>query len=364
MTLTTILMIVAGLGLLIGGAELLVRGASRLAAALGMAPLVIGLTVVAFGTSAPELAISLQSAWQGQADLALGNVVGSNIFNILVILGLAALVAPLVVASQLVRLDVPLLIGASLLVWGMAADGALARPEGGLLFAALVGYLGFLVWQSRRAAAAAADGAAAADSDAAGGGGARLWLLNLALVAGGLALLVLGARWLVDGAVTLARGLGLSELVIGLTILAGGTSLPEVATSMLAALRGQRDIAVGNAIGSSLFNLLGVLGLTVLLAPGGVSVAPAVVNFDLPVMTAVAVAALPIFVTGKEIARWEGGVFLAYYVAYSAYLVLAATQHDALPAFSGVMLEFVVPLTVLTLLVLLGREWRRKTAVA
>lgn len=355
MTVSAGFLLFAGLALLIGGAEALVRGASRLAAAAGITPLIIGLTVVAFGTSSPELAISLQSASLGQADLAVGNVVGSNIFNMLVIIGLAAVVTPLVVASQLVRLDVPLLIGISLLTWGLAANGVLSRLEGGFLVALLLAYLLLLLRQSRRETESA--GAAGENGRLLGW---RAWLFNLALVIGGLALLVLGSRWLVSAATDLARSLGLSELVIGLTILAAGTSLPEVATSVLAALRGQRDIAVGNAVGSSLFNLLGVLGLTVLLAPDGVQVSPAVVNFDLPVMTAVAVAALPIFFTENRIARWEGAVFLVYYAAYTVYLVLAAAQHDALPAFSGIMLEFVLPLTGLTLLVLVGREWRRR----
>lgn len=353
-----LLMLVGGLALLVAGAEMLVRGASRLASAVGISPLVIGLTVVAFGTSSPELAISLQSAAQGQADIAVGNVVGSNIFNILIILGLSAIITPLIVAQQLVRLDAPLLIGVSLLTWWMASDGLIARWEGGLLFAGLVVYLIFLVWQSRRESQAVQDEYAQEYAN----GRSRTWqatAINLSLVALGLVLLVLGARWLVDGAVSLARAFGLSELIIGLTIIAAGTSLPEVATSVMAALRGERDIAVGNAVGSSIFNIMAVLALTGLFAPGGVPVAPAAVNFDIPVMTAVAVAALPIFFTGYQIARWEGFVFLAYYVAYTAYLILAATQHDALPVFSLVMLEFVLPLTVLTLLILVVREWRK-----
>jgi cation:H+ antiporter len=163
---------------------------------------------------------------------------------------------------------------------------------------------------------------------------------------------------MVEGAVTLARALGLSELVIGLTIIAVGTSLPEVATSILAAIRGEKDIAVGNAVGSNLFNIMSVLALTAVITPNGIPVAPAAINFDIPVMVAVAVAALPIFFTGNLIARWEGGVFLAYYVAYTAYLIMAATEHDALPAYSTVMLQFVLPLTALTLGILVVREWR------
>lgn len=359
----TILLLVGGLVLLILGAEAMVRGASRLAAALGISPLVIGLTVVAFGTSSPELAISLQSTFQGQADIAVGNVVGSNLFNILVIVGLSALITPLVVHQQLVRLDVPLLIGVSLLTWWMAADGVIARWEGGLLFAGLVVYLVFLVWQSRRESQEVRDEYAQEYGD----GRARdwrLWLVNLGLVAVGLVLLVVGADWLVEGAVALARTFGLSELIIGLTIIAAGTSLPEVATSVLAAIRGERDIAVGNAVGSCIFNIMAVLALTSIVAPGGVNVAAAAINFDIPVMTAVAIAALPIFFTGNLIARWEGAVFLAYYVAYTVYLLLDASGHDALPRYSVIMLEFVLPLTVLTFAILVVRDWRNRRRVA
>ncbi len=355
----TIIFLLGGLVLLVVGAEAMVRGASRLAAAVGISPLVIGLTVVAFGTSSPELAISLQSAFQGQADIAIGNVVGSNLFNILVIVGLSAIITPLVVAQQLVRLDVPLLIGASLLTWWMAADGLIGRVEGVVLFAGLVAYLSFLIWQSRRESQEVKDEYAAEY----GNGRSRdwkMWAVNLGLVAAGLVLLVLGSRWLVEGAVSLARAMGLSELIIGLTIIAAGTSLPEVATSVLAALRGERDIAVGNAVGSNIFNIMAVLALTGVFAPEGISVAPAAINFDIPVMTAVAVAALPIFFTGNLIARWEGFFFLAYYMAYTAYLILDASGHDALPQYSVIMLEFVVPLTVLTIGILVVRDWRSR----
>jgi cation:H+ antiporter len=349
--------LIVGLAALIAGAELLVRGASRLATAFGISPLVIGLTVVAFGTSSPELAVSVQSALARQADIALGNVVGSNIFNVLFILGISALIIPLVVAQQLVRLDVPLMIGVSVLVYLLGLNGQIGRLEGALLFAGIVAYTVFLIRQSRK------EGKEVQDEyvQEFGGGrprGAKQYILNLVLVAAGLALLVLGARWLVDSAVSLARLLGLSELIIGLTIIAAGTSMPEVATSIVAAARGERDIAVGNVVGSNIFNLLAVLGLTSLIAPNGVSVPAPALAFDIPVMIAVAIACLPIFFTGFRIARWEGALFLAYYAAYVLYLILDATQHDALPLFSAAMLLFVVPLTVLTLLVLVVRERR------
>jgi cation:H+ antiporter len=352
-----ILQLVIGLILLILGAEMLVRGASRLAAAIGISPLVIGLTVVAFGTSSPELAVSLVSAWTGQADIAVGNVVGSNIFNILVIVGLSALIVPLTVAQQLVRLDVPLMIGISFLTLGFAWNGYIGRPEGAILFGILVLYLVFLVRSSRKESTEVQSEYVQEFGDSRSRS-QRQWPLYIVLVVVGLMLLVIGSRWLVTGAVGLARLLGVSELVIGLTIVAGGTSLPEVATSVVAALRRERDIAVGNAVGSNVFNLLAVLGLTALVAPQGVAVSQTALVFDLPVMIAVAVATLPIFFTGYRIVRWEGGLFLAYYGAYVAYLFLAARQSEALASYQTVMLWFVLPLTGITLLVLVTREWQ------
>ena len=350
--LTTVLFI-AGFVCLLGGAELLVRGASRLAAAAGISPLVVGLTVVAFGTSAPELAVSLQSVWTEQANLSLGNVIGSNILNVLFILGLSALVTPLVVARQLVQLDVPLMIGASVLVLILAVDGGLSRIDGLALFLLMVAYTVFLIWQSRRdeRAARQANGDDAGEATANGTGVAS----QLGLVTAGLGLLVLGSRWLVDGATTLATAMGVSDLIIGLTVVAIGTSLPEVATSVIASLRGERDIAVGNIVGSNLANLLLVLGVAGALSPAGLPVATALTRFDLPIMIAVAVACLPIFFTGHLIARWEGAVFLAYYLAYTLYLILDATGHDAIEEYSLVMLAFVLPLTAITLIVL---GWR------
>lgn len=346
MELWTAILALAGLALLAGGGELLVRGASRLAALARISPLVIGLTVVAFGTSAPELAVSVKATFTGQADIALGNVVGSNVFNVLFILGLSALIVPLAVQQRLLRLDVPLLIGISLLTWLLAADGRVSRLDGSALFAGVLAYTGFAIRAGRREQAAV-QREYAQEFGPRGGGGARAVAANAVLVAAGLAALVLGARWLVAGAAAAAAALGLSPTVIGLTIVAAGTSLPEVAASITAARRGERDIAVGNVIGSNLFNLLAVLGLTGLLSPGGIAAAPSIVRFDLPVMAAVAVTCLPLFFTGRRIDRWEGALLLAYYAAYVAYLVLAATEHDALPAFSRAMLWFALPLTAL-----------------
>jgi cation:H+ antiporter len=358
MDIITIILFILGLALLIVGAEGLVRGASRMALGLGISPLVVGLTVVAFGTSAPELAVSIQSALAGPngADVALGNVVGSNIANVLLILGISAAITPLVVQQQLIRLDVPLMIGISVVVFVMALDGTISRIDGLILFAGIVAYTVFAIRQSRRESAEVQE-EYRAEFDANKPQSVGDWMKNILMLIGGLALLVVGARWMVDGAISFARAFGVSELVIGLTIVAVGTSLPEIATSIIAALRGERDIAVGNVVGSNIFNLLSVLGLSSIVAPEGVNVAPAALNFDMPVMIAVAVACLPIFFTGRLIARWEGWLFLGYYIAYTLYLILAASQHDILPAFSSVMGVFVLPLTAITLIFLAWRAF-------
>lgn len=351
------LMFLGGLALLVIGANALVRGASRLALSLGISPLVVGLTIVAFGTSAPEMAVSVGAVLDGKTDIAIGNVVGSNIFNVLFILGISALIAPLVVNIQLIRQEVPIMLGASALLLAFALDAELSALEGGFLFALLLAYTVFLIRQSRRETQAANDEFAEALRPAQADGWDRHWAAQLGLIAAGLAALVLGSDFLVEASVELARAIGVSDLVIGLTIVAAGTGMPEVATSLAAALKGERDIAVGNVVGSSTFNILGCLGLAGLVSGNaGLVVAPSLLAFDIWVMLAVALACLPVFMTGREIARWEGGIFLGYYLAYVAYLILAAQQHDALQAFSGLMLGFVVPLTLVTLVVVLIRR--------
>jgi cation:H+ antiporter len=354
MDAVTLILFVVGLGLLIVGAEALVRGASKLAAAAGISPLVIGLTIVAFGTSSPEMAVSVSSALQGQADVAVGNVVGSNIFNVLFILGIAALIAPLVVSKQLIRFDVPLMIGISIIAIIFGSDGSISRIEGILLFAGIIAYTVFLIYQSRKENKAKAAAAKADEFDNEYSDKPKNsldYLKNIAFIIIGLGLLVQGSRWLVDGAIAIARTLGVDDVVIGLTIVAAGTSLPEVAASVIASIKGERDIAVGNVVGSNIFNILSVMGLSAIVAPNGLPVAPSIENFDMPIMIAVAFACIPIFFTGWTIARWEGAVFLGYYMAYTVYLVFNATQHAALPAFSNVMIYFVAPITLLTLVI-------------
>ena len=362
-----LLVFAGGLAALVLGASALVRGASRLALNLGLSPLVVGLTVVAFGTSAPELAVSAGAVASGQMGLAVGNVVGSNIFNVLFILGLAALITPLSVHLQVVRQEVPVMVGAGLLVVALGWDGSYGVLDGALLVLLLVGYSAFLVLKSRAeasAAGAAADGSgdAGGGSDGNGDGGGqpggwdRHLPAQLGLIAAGLVLLVAGSQAMVTAAVHFARLLGVGEVVIGLTIIAAGTSLPEVAASIMASLKGERDMAVGNVIGSCVFNLLGVLGVAALTASltgqGALPLPPEVAAFDLWVMLAAFLACLPVLLTGREIVRWEGALFLVCYAAYTTYLVLAAQRHTGTQAFADAMLWFVLPLCAVTATVL------------
>lgn len=366
MSFLTIITFVGGLVILIIGAEWLVRGAARIAGWAGISPLVIGLTVVAFGTSAPELAINVQSSLSGQPDIAIGNVVGSNIANILLILGISAAIAPLMVQQQVVRQDVPIMIGVSVVTYLFALDGLISTFEGFILFGSLLFYTWFLIRQSRKETNEAVEQEYKTEYAPHEQKSTRNWILNIGLIAVGLGMLVLGADWMVSSAVSVATWLGIDELVIGLTVVAVGTSLPELATSVTAALKGERDIAVGNVVGSNIFNLMSVLGLSAIIVPVGIPVSQAALNFDIPVMIAIALAAFPVFLTGGQIYRWEGFIFVAYYAVYTAYLVLNATSHNALPVFSGVMLWFVLPITVLTLAISVWYEFfvRRRRTVA
>lgn len=364
MNITVAALFVFGLFLLIAGAELLVRGSAKLAMRIGISSLVVGLTVVAFGTSSPELAVSLQAGLAGQGDIALGNVVGSNIFNVLVILGISALLIPLTVSQQLVRLEVPIMIAVSLLLLVMALDGQLGMIDGLMLFLGIIGYTAFAIIKSRNESTAIMSeyerefgpkitGAKQLTDRAP---------VQIAIIIAGLVMLVIGSNWLVDGAVVFAQLIGVSELVIGLTIIAAGTSLPEVATSIVATLRGERDIAVGNVVGSNIFNILCILGLASIFTPGGLAVGAESIFFNIPVMVAVAIACLPIFAYRHLISRWNGVLFLSFYIAYVVYLIFDALQHAALPAYTSAMLGFVLPITVVTLIVLMirGKEKKRE----
>jgi cation:H+ antiporter len=353
--LVTILMFIGGLVVLIAGAEILVRGASRLAAILGISPLVIGLTIVAFGTSSPELAVSVQTALNGQADISIGNVIGSNVFNVLFILGIAAMIRPIRIAEQLIRLDVPIMIGVSLLTYAFAVvGGSLSRTDGIILFSLLIAYIIFSLKQSK------AEGQEVQDEYAQeyAAKEPKNWQTiakNFALVGMGLAMLALGSNWLVEAAVTIAKTLGVSELVIGITIVAAGTSMPEVATSIVAAFKGEGDISAGNVIGSNIFNLMGVLGVAALVAPESVAVSQQVLTFDLPVAIFAAIIVLPVFFVDNNISRFDGFLLFTYFVAYNAYVVLRAMNNPALGTLDIFLMAY-VPLTFFLLVVLAVRH--------
>ena len=345
-----LLQLLCGLVLLIAGAELLVRCAVRMAANLKVRPLLIGLTVVALGSSAPQLTVSLQAALSDSTDIAVGSVIGSNIFNILVTLGLSALIIPLRVSRQLVRLDIPLMILASGLVFALALNKQLDRLDGVILLAGLLIYLALLLRQSRHSGHHHNNHDLPRTS----------WLHNILLMLSALALLGLAGHLLLGAAVTVATELGLSERIIGLTIIAVSTSLPELATSLIAALRGQREIAVGNVIGSNVFNLLGVLGLTALVAPAPLSVSPNALAFDLPVMLGVAALCLPVFYTGYRVTRAEGLLFLGLYLAYGLHVVSFTTGMPLAGKLEHLMLFYVLPALLLFLLFSTLRAWRRQ----
>jgi cation:H+ antiporter len=348
-----LLRILLGLVLLVVGSQGLVRGAVGLARRLGISSLLIGLTVVAFGTSTPEVAVSVESAVLGQGGVALGNVIGSNVFNILVILGLSAVMTPLVVSSQLVRFDVPLMVLATLAPLLMGLDGNLDRRDGLILLFGLLLYLALLVVLARRQQASAAASVSAPDEVAVH---RDSWPLSTAFALGGLAMLSVGADQLVQGSVALALRLGVAEVVVGLTIVAVGTSLPELATSVAASLRRERDLAVGNAIGSNVFNALGVLGAGAAVS-GGIPVPSGMYALDFPVMLAVALICLPVFLTGSTITRGEGSVFLLYYAAYVGYLVLHATDHALHDEFGLLVVAGVLPLSLAVGGALAVRGW-------
>lgn len=312
-----IILLIAGLAALVIGGDLLVRGAVDLAKRIGVSPLIIGLTLVGFGTSTPELVTSLQAAFVGSPGIAVGNVVGSNIANVLLILGLAAVIAPIAVTRSSFLRDGTVLAISSLMCLGAVLYGTLSPLIGIVFLAALVGYVTLAIVQERTQPASAGagleDGAQIPASAPAGG----LWK-DLLFVAAGLGLTVLGARWLVTGAIDIASSLGVSETVIGLTIVAVGTSLPELVTSFAAARRGQSDIAFGNIIGSNIFNVFFILGVTAIVHP--IDVPQTIAAFDIWVMLAVTAALILFASTRWRISRWEGALLFAGYVAYTGWL--------------------------------------------
>lgn len=348
--------------MLIIGAELLVRGASSLAFISGVSPLVVGLTVVAYGTSAPEVMIGIQSALNEQTDVTLGNIIGTNIFNVLFVLGFAAMVVPLQVSPQLIRFDVPLMIMVSVLFLFLSLDGTLSRVEGGLLVSVLLGYT---VWTVVKSRSVPIDDPAAPNlstSNHPPRSKSVQIVIDLGFLVAGLGCLVIGSEWFLQGAVSISRSLGVSELVIGLTIVAAGTSMPEVVTCVMAGLRGERDLAVGNIVGSSMFNILGVLGITSLVAANGIPVSEVALRFDIPVMIAVAFLCLPIFYTGHLISRWEAGLFLAYYAIYTASVVASATNPQLNRIYATIVLGVAIPVTILAMILGVLQSSRLRSA--
>jgi len=353
----TWLMLIVGLVLLVIGADLLVKGAARLASNFGVPALVIGLTVVAFGTSAPELAVSVKAAYSGQAELAIANVVGSNIFNLLFILGLAALISPLIISHQLIRQDVPIMVGVSLVAVLMCLDGNINKIEAAILALGLVSYTWFLFYQGKQQGVDVSDGEVEEMLKA----NVPMWQ-NILLVIAGLVLLVLGARWLVQSAIELATMWGVNEAVIGLTIVAAGTSLPEVVTSVVATLRGQRDIAVGNVVGSNIFNILCVLGLSGLVSPMPLLAGEQLAGFDLPVMLAVAALCAPLFFIGSVLSRVEGVLFLVLYVAYVWILIAMALSLEYLAQLQTAMTYGLIPAVIIYVIIALAIDLRKRRA--
>jgi len=362
MTVWTFVALGLGLVALVGGAELLVKGAATIATRLGIAPVVVGLTVVAFGTSAPEFAVSIGASVTGNTDMSLGNVVGSNTANILLILGMSATVSGLIVTQRIIRVDIPVVILVSGVVFLLALNNSIGRVEGIALFVALLVYTGWLIRNAlKKDTKEVMDEYQESIEELEDDVESRpMWVL-LALIIAGLAALVLGSNLLVNSATDIAESFGVSDLVIGLTVVAIGTSLPELATSVLAAMRGQRDIAVGNVVGSNIFNLLGVLGLSGVLASDGIPVTDEALRLDLPVMMVSALVLIPICWNGFMIKRWEGFLMMAYYFAYVAYLIFRANDSDATD-FMRTAALIVIPLTLVTFSVTGFQGWRRHKA--
>ena len=307
-----LLFLIGGLALLYAGGESLVRGSASLALRARVSPLVVGLTVVALGTSSPELLVSLQAAFAERDTIAVSNVIGSNICNIALILGISALIRPMKVQTQLIRLDVPIVIGGSLLMVALLYDGAVGRIEGGFLSLGLVSYVAFNLYQARKEKVEIQEALSAAIPER-----KRTAWVDVVMVLAGVGMLVFGADLFVDGAVALAQRLGVSSAVIGLTVVAFGTSLPELATSIVAAFRDESDLAIGNAVGSNIFNVFGILGVTALVHP---LTTQGIGLIDLGVMTFVAFLLLPLIRSEYRLSRWEGALLLSVYGGYVIYL--------------------------------------------
>ncbi|CAN5443042.1 calcium/sodium antiporter [soil metagenome] len=347
MTVTLIWFII-GLVSLIGGAELLVRSASKLAASVGVTKLVIGLTVVAFGTSAPELAVGIEAGIKDQTDILLGNVIGSNFTNTLLILGLSALIMPLKVHRNLIRFDLPVMIGATILLIGLSYNQILSTTECIILIIFLFAYLIALIRFSGKTNFTKKEALQAGSP----------WMNGLLTVVG-LIMLIAGARWLVESATIFAEMAGISELIIGLTVVAIGTSLPEIVTSVLAAVRGEKDLAVGSIIGSNILNILSVIGISGLFT-SEIPVQQTLINIDLMVLLGISILCVPFFYSGKIISRTEGAILFSCYLLYLMYLYLDSMQSNLMSPFINGIFYGVIPAVVIYSVVVVVVEMRKK----
>jgi cation:H+ antiporter len=314
---------VAGLGALVAGAEVMVRGGASAAARFGISPIVVGLTVVSIGTSMPELAVGVVAAVEGSGALAVGNIAGTNVVNLLFVLGLSALMLPLAIEMRTLRFELPIMAAAAAVLWVLAADGTLSRLDGLVLVIGAIGYTVAVIRAARRETReAAAEFTEAYPTDRTS---ARRMALDVGMTVGGIAVVVLGAEWLVDAAVGMAREFGVSDALIGLTVVAIGTSAPELVTTVVSTVRGERDIAIGNLLGSSIYNILLILGIACLVPAHGLALTPALVRVDIPIMVAVALVCVPIFISGRRVGRPEGGAMVVAYLGYLAFLLLTQT---------------------------------------
>ncbi|OBC01091.1 sodium:calcium antiporter [Mycobacterium sp. 852013-50091_SCH5140682] len=320
----------AGLIALTVGAELMVRGSTNIAARLGISPILIGLTVVSIGTSLPELAIGITAAAEGSGELAVGNIAGTNVVNILFILGLSALLRPLAIETRTLRFDLPVMAGAAVLLWVLAVDGVLSRPDGAVLVCGAIAYSAALIRSSRSERSEVVTEYALAYPSGGGTEGDRIprgrrAVLDPVMMVGGIVVIVVGAEWLVTGAVGMARGFGVSDALIGLTVVAIGTSAPELVTTIVSTVRGQRDVAIGNLMGSSVYNILLILGVTCLVPAHGLRLSSSLVWIDIPIMVAATLVCIPILITGRRLHRGEGAAMVAAYLAYLTVLLMTQT---------------------------------------
>lgn len=348
-----------GLAILIAGAEMFVRQAVWLAGLIGKSSLFVGLTVAAFGTSAPELAIGITGQLTHSADIGLGNVIGSNIFNVFFVLGLAALVQPMVVMRSTIYRDIPILLAICVFFYLLVLDGSVGNSEALLLMAVLAGYLYYLARISnQRAVVPGSDSKRGERSQSAG----RI-LRTFALIVVSIAMMILASQWMVAGAVSMAAGLGMSQFVIGLTIVAAGTSLPEIATTLAAVRHNQHELALGNVMGSCLFNIVAIPAAMALVSSSPLPVVNEAVSVDIPIMILAIVACLPFFFSGHRLSRMEGMLFLVYYAAYALMLYYRHVPGSVLSSYQTELGLLAVPIIVVTtvfVLVQVLRDRRRR----